>query len=640
VHAQPRRALQLGAAALVGALLIVWGPGSASPASALAVAPNVPAPIGLPGSAYSSASSAMTAAQWNAFLQAHPELAVGTGTAGSAAAKIGTSAAGGAATAVSGFLVGTQLGTGLAQTFGLPTSGNFFCDLGTLAGTSGCAGVQGAPSYVPNSDVTPMPAGWANNTNATGTMTSAYAGTYWGGGWTSGHATVTNPTAPAYGATSGSAGATITMSGTCVGTGGVGTAQNPSIGASAVFLAGTLSVSKTIGFGTGQLQTSCAVPSVTGSNANVTSGDSRYTFDHLEFTFQGQDSGSPSYTLKWYPVGYPNRPTGVSADPQRTLRNTWTCTQGAGGVASTAAFSETASAWPTVPAAQCAQGMVASVKVEEVTNGTGTVIYQWTLPAEVGTVATNYPECANAASPCQLLLSRISAPGATTLVSCFTNPAVCTSWWTETSQGTATGSNTATKSGTEYECSYGTHAVALTECAAYAHAFPAAETGTGVLSNPTTGEAPSSQPSTSPQDQSCPPPFSWSALFNNWWAYKATACALKDAFVPSTASSTAWKSFVGDASARPPVNVAVGGVQFTNAVISGLSASGDCTNLPLQMAGGPMGSSASFDLCAGVQQAGQTTWGQLLRHALEVVIIGGGCWIAYHRVAASFGGKS
>jgi hypothetical protein len=70
--------------------------------------------------------------------------------------------------------------------------------------------------------------------------------------------------------------------------------------------------------------------------------------------------------------------------------------------------------------------------------------------------------------------------------SCFQTPTECANWFSDPNKAT------------DYSCSYGTHAVDLSECAAYAPTFRPGSTGSStVYGDPSTGIAPSMTPDTS-----------------------------------------------------------------------------------------------------------------------------------------------
>jgi hypothetical protein len=232
--------------------------------------------------------------------------------------------------------------------------------------------------------------------------------------------------------------------------------------------------------------------------------------------------------VSWYPVGHPSRPADVPGDPVRRFVTTWTCTVGSGGSLTSVAFHESDASWPAIPAASCpgAGSQVKHLEVQETsTAGAPRTIVTWDLPPEVQAAGAARPECVE--GTCILDLTRVD-PGTGTRLDCFNYPNACADWWRETSSATSATS--------DYECSYGGAAVALTECRIYSHAFGADPT----YADPRTGDVPDDAPAPPEgSPETCPPPFSWSGLLSAWWAWKATACALSWAFVPAD-------GFVGD----------------------------------------------------------------------------------------------
>jgi len=460
-------------------------------------------------------TTTIPSAGWDGILKIDKGIYPSVGTATQTAAKVGATgaavsaeAAGGAAAV--GLVVGVAAGSHVAGWMGLPTSGSFVCDVSNLFSASAGCKVAASPAYSANADIVVGVPGWTPS-NVVTVPGSSGSGTVQFG-----------VQSPAYG-----------VAGTQVVTWDL--VQAPTYNRDTTW---TQVVVTTKG---GTL----AAPSTTNSPLSFSNGQYYSWLPIRTGSITQQTSAGQLVTVSvggvvkatWRPVGDPQRPPDVDADPLRQWRTTWTCTSGSGGVATSTTFHETDTTWPSPPVANCAAGIAKSAKVEQGTTKAGVVewvtMYDWTLPPEYTTGNPNPQDCADPGS-CTLLLERLSAPGSTKYVSCFSSPAVCADWWTQTAKGTQALDQS------DYRCSYGGKALALSECAVYAHAFDQ-----GVYSNPKTGEPPSTStstptdPATPGQDQSCPPPFTWTSLVNPWWYYKGVACALQDAFVPKASTVAA-----------------------------------------------------------------------------------------------------
>jgi len=259
-------------------------------------------------------------------------------------------------------------------------------------------------------------------------------------------------------------------------------------------------------------------------------------FDHLE-AYNSYILADP-IAIYW-PVGNPARPADASADPVRVWETRWQCASASASSARSEGFLESWPEWPMYPPAECAGGAVPQwVEVWEITptgEAEDVLLESWTPTQPMIDWQTNFPQCGDGS--CRLLLSRIDAATGLRL-SCLANSSLCVDWW----QDPARADN--------YECTYGGGVVAIEECAAYAPTFnvatgvdvqteagpkPAGEIGP--YADPATGEpVPADDPTPAPepgtQDNTCPPPFSWSSLLNPWWNYKGVTCAMEWAFVP------------------------------------------------------------------------------------------------------------
>jgi len=507
-----------------------------------ATAPYIPNPVAYPGSAVPVINN-VSDPMWDKTITGLGSKTVPSGLTdnalkvGGTVGEVGTVSklavavrgAGVAGAAVSAFMVGTQVGTGIASAVGLPTSGDFFCDVMTLAANSNCAMVPN-PVYTVNSDALPISQGWralprtvtAEGGGVSADVVAPPASTY---GSKTGLLSLTNAYSglDAMGVLGGypafSGGYYTTLSTYCIGTSGGSAPASASVNP------------KAGGGVSGSLSNGRAGQVFENLNAAYSCSYGLYgvLFHVNASTLTRKDSASAAavtvadvsaFDVWWDPPGSPNRQD-VEADPARNWLTKTKCEAGV-DVSKSVTFHETDPEWPPIPQAQCADGAVQSVQVYQQTVGmSDTLVYDWTAPAETEVIPTEYPNCATGA--CQLILSRVTSP--TTTVSCFSSPDLCTEWWTETEKATT---NTST-----YRCTYGTYVVDLIECAVYAKTFK-----TGQYSNPRTGPAEDPEPTNPAQEDGCPPPFSWGALFNPWYYYKGALCALQDAFVPKTSLGT------------------------------------------------------------------------------------------------------
>lgn len=546
-----RRIAPVLAVGLVAAGLVVLDP-SGPPAFAL-VSP--PQPLTWNPAAVGVEANTLNPSQWNTALNANPNKVLSNvRTIGSGASKVGvTGALGTVGVAVGGFMVGTDLGTGIAGSLGLPTTGSFWCDLGVATGVGESCAIGPSVDYVINSDAPPgKPPGWVDANRATTVLqgTVTYSFDYWAE--FTGVAEVLS--APAWHGT-GEIVVKATVSGICHDT-SYATGSRPSFGVAAYTvprsnLAAEPTVTASSALGA---VTSCTAPETWTRTATLTlAASSNVVLDHLVVTVGSESAGLGTGTaylpvsgLQWWPEASPNRPVETSSDPQRWWRTTWECSTGTpGGVQQSAPFRESDVEWPAMPNAVCdPSAVVTSILVEQLTEGMEAVeVYRWDAPAGYREWATS--NCAGGG--CQLLLSRIDEVTGKRL-SCFSNSSLCTQWSEDPARED------------KYECSYGGEVVPLTDCLVYAPSFdpeadvsyadPEGNVGTG------TGTDPGSEP----QDDNCPPPFSWTSMFNPWWHYKSVTCALSEVFVPKSPLRTAQVSQALDASVLGAVGDASGTV--------------------------------------------------------------------------------
>ncbi|WP_448060802.1 hypothetical protein [Cellulomonas hominis] len=508
VLAHLRRAAAVVAVVLVGLFVVILDP--SAPSAMAYQAP--PAPVSYPGTVLSTGNLS-SPDLYNKALTANPG-GYTTTTGAAAGSKAGLSVGGAAGTVVTGLMVGTSIGTEIASVVGLPTSGSFICDVGTLFGSA--CGVGAATSYVANSDVAGVAPGWLAGDSVVSARVEQpgradrLADVNFG-----------TTTTPAW-----SQPGSVVIRGRFTGD---STAQaNYSFRVYRVATSGPPVSYGTGGGGYGPVQNQTVV---------LPTG---ILFDHLEVSVGADASlGLPIQTISLYPLGRALY-SEISGDPQRWWRTTWQCSVGAGGVLLSAAFRESTPEWPGFPVASCDAGSVTRVLIEQVTEGLTTTqtLYDWT--ADPAYVEWAQSDCVGGG--CTLLLRRIDSVTGSRL-SCFDNPSLCVSWFSDPDKLD------------NYECTYGGNVVDLSECNVYSPTFNPAQTGRGInYADPETGVAPEAgtgtEPGGEPQDNSCPPPFSWSALVNPWYYYKGTVCALQDAFVPqnSTAQMTRVRTAIDQSS--------------------------------------------------------------------------------------------
>lgn len=497
---QLRRISAVVAVVLVGLGLVVLDPNGPT---AMAYQGPPPAPITWVPSQVTEVPNTMTPEQWNRTLTQNPNKVIGNpATTGAGGSKIGVGP-NGAAAAIGGFMLGTEIGTWAAGAMGLPTSGSFWCDLGTALTISECA-MQSAPGYTPNADLgaTGEP-GWLNGVNV---MQSGNAYRL------EAHAIDESGTAD---------GGTVTIR--------VNYRR---------FYASNLSTD-------GKIMAIFAYP-VSGSSSLVRNfqrpANTVVEFQH-DFVYSWPRSSSlpQSVTIRptdftgmpdlvYYPKVSTLRPPDPVVDPQRWWRTTWQCSAGApGGSKTSEPFKETDAEWPGFPQAQCDAGsVVISYLVEQITQGVegSTVIFEWAA-------SDGYKEWANSecvGGGCELLLHRIDQVTGRRL-SCFGDTSLCVDWSKDPNKEE------------NFECSYGGKVIPLDNCLPYVPTFNPEAPGNyadpdgNPPSAPAPGPGGEPTPETPPRDESCPPPFTWTSLVNPWWYYKSTVCALQDVFVPTNSAA-------------------------------------------------------------------------------------------------------
>lgn len=246
-------------------------------------------------------------------------------------------------------------------------------------------------------------------------------------------------------------------------------------------------------------------------------GDTLKSFKVFSMNSIGTVLGSTSYTFKPEDTTRPN------------VSRAWRCTT---TTVSGLVYAHDSSAWtendpvfgtpvcPTVPPAE----VPARTVIEQTTPGapSAPVFDQPTTP-EYQQWRTAYPECGT--GTCMLDLKKADT-------SCFASPAPCSDWFADPNKAE------------QYQCTYGAHAVALSECNLYAPTFKPDSTATGnVYADPETGQdvgvktgpggtvAPGEAVGDPEQPRDCFP-TGWGVLNPVEWVLKPVGCALQAAFVP------------------------------------------------------------------------------------------------------------
>lgn len=531
-----------------------------------------PRPVTVPGSVLSSTGGGMTPEQWDSSLKAPQQsgkpYTVPGPAQSSGAGKVGVTGGSGALAGLIGLTFGLDVGSQIAYATGISDTGSWSCDLRIALG--GDCGVGASPSYVVNSDLRSLTtSGWVGSPSvrlpvqtftSTRDSRTVSASVTWAFRWVLeqegvegaapaqweyrpsmvldddswyasqhkvlgrvwcrvvGREQVQDPTTKQY----FSSGETFFW-------------HNNSISA------GVPIPRRALVSGSGAF---CSIPGLAMDRLELWEMDT--WAEWLGWNLHG---GTSRVISTWYPRGHADRPPELDPNPQRWWRTSWLCESGRGGFAMSAAFHETDPEWPGFPEAGCDGSALAKIVIEQVTEGAAETltIFEWeTSPAFREWTAS---ECARMSSPCYLDLQRISG---TTAISCFTDPGLCVDWWAQSQHAT---------NSSAYRCVYGSATLDLRECAVYARLFD-----DGVYADPATGQAPQAgstpqpdpkpdpnpdpdpTPGTDPnpepgaepgpaQSDECPPPFSWTSLFNPWWYYKSSVCALQEVFVPTNSAA-------------------------------------------------------------------------------------------------------
>lgn len=157
-----------------------------------------------------------------------------------------------------------------------------------------------------------------------------------------------------------------------------------------------------------------------------------------------------------------------------------------------------------------------SIEFQETGEATPHIVQKPEIDPSFTQATKDYPECMS--GTCMLdLISNATG-------SCFTAPAGCADWFADP------------KKNENYTCKYGTHAVELAECSVYAPTFkPGAKAADTPYADPKTGDTPKVDPNTgngsSSKESECFPK-GWGVLNPIEWVAKPVGCALSAAFVP------------------------------------------------------------------------------------------------------------
>lgn len=427
-------------------------------------------------------------------------------------------------------------GTGWVMTnmFDIPSNGPV-CDFTELIGV-GCS-LTASPDYIPNSDVVLSEPGWfPSNTFAfTGYQASGSSSYYSVGTYS-----VSVLPVP-YGST-GAQDYTITQSvdGLCTEKGTNAFVEWPALSFEVIYVNANGTVaSQSLRSFANSMTGRC-----TGSASTITLTDTKtvpngFTFDRIQARMGARGDywateTSPGYMTPgvlptWYPDGHQDRPADVDSDPQRQWVTDYLCSVGGPGVITSEPWHESSAEWPAPPMPECDSGSLTKVKIVQRSPGMEDyVLIDWTASTALDDFAQEFGDCLDGS--CILELHRVDELTGRSLA-CFDNPALCLGWFEMPDKQDL------------FKCTYGKTAVPLDDCNVYGPTFdPDLRTATDVpLGDPDTGIRPTPDPTdppvvvdpdTPPMDTSCPPPFTWTSVFNPWYYYKGTVCALSWAFVP------------------------------------------------------------------------------------------------------------
>ncbi|MCG2801715.1 MAG: hypothetical protein L6311_06425 [Cellulomonas sp.] len=496
----------------------------------------------LPSSTLSSGATATTriagASRSITSTAATGQITVGEATTAlQGASKFGMLAKGATAavTAATGFDIGYNGTTFvMGQVFGIRSDG-FVCDMSQLLGDSSCVPVL-APQVDPDADVTSVPEGWSAidagharaNTYCHGatcvqfTMDSVYAD----------HVVVK--------------------------------ATTISWSAAEQWYSGFIYVARqsTVDQWTDYDYMRWAyVSDYTGFNVARAAGGVTY----IVAAASGASEANPVVAVKaidvaWFAKGTQFYKPAVSGSVERWWHTEWQCEGGAVQSAESAHFLESDPEFPLMPQATCNGASVSHVTVSEYGAGVDAVpVYSWDMPQQLKDWQQAYPECGDAS--CVLELQRVDATTGSRLA-CFDSPSLCADWLTDPAKTD------------DYRCVYGTHDVALDECNVYGPTFKApGPDGSVQYGDPQDGTGTSAPVAPLPApDDGCPPPFTWTSMFNPWWYYKGGLCVVQQAFLPSAPLQTSKVTAAWNGSALGQVGGVVSNLGAGFAAIGG----GEC----------------------------------------------------------------
>lgn len=316
------------------------------------------------------------------------------------------------------------------------------------------------------------------------------------------------------------------------------------------------------------------------NSSNFYTSGGRYT--GCEAVWPAQQAGAStgvgpvSYRLKVSGAVVATQPVvEVVPDPPRTFECSVLGSDGLTYTAKTAEFTE-AGQWQTPVCPPLPSGVAPSnTTIKQKTGGTEVVpVFDEDTTPEFLNWWTAYPECRDGS--CKLDL--VSVPD---VQSCFEMAeGACADWFTDPNKATL------------YQCRYGDHDVALEECNVYARVFqPAAVTAGSAYADPTTGLWSGGQSSPAaasgfmgstvqdPEAERQCLPQGWAVLNPVEWVLRPVQCALEWAFVPRPAV-TAFEAEAMKAAWDGTSVVQIAGVATTFGTLVG-SVDGDCQGPPV-----------------------------------------------------------
>lgn len=444
---------------------------------------------------------------WSNSPKTNPSIAEKTGKADKIGGKWGKGA-GVAVAGLSSFSFGYDVGTGIARTFGLPTTGSLSCDLTQALFNSGVGcGPAPVPDYIPNTDISEfyIPPGW-------GARPGFNFGKYEGAkSHSAGNAWVdlveTSPTQWDM---------TELIEVVC-----------SSPGSTTVWLNLTVFYYN----GTQQKQYSGGgglLPCV-GPRSRIIQANGM-ELARVDFFFR--QTGLPDWNFSYFGVTNPDRPEDLSPTPQRSWQITGMCMDGNPFNVGSAWFEETSPEWEPLPAIPCDPS---AVTISQLIDGYGEqVMATWNIPPEVEQWRNDNPDGSK-----ELDLLRIG--GITEPISCFSATELCSpEWFLEMDKNT------------KYQCQYGGQPVALSECNVYRPTFNPQRVIQGQRYSDPDGKLPDPLPNNAPEPkteaQECFP-SGWGLFNPAEWVLKPIKCA----FVPRESVLTGQITAVRVALANSPI---------------------------------------------------------------------------------------